>query len=246
MYQFLRQLGDERSQTTRDSWLDEFDKFYFPVRERGVTIQRTIHTWNGVALPNIMWRLRAFDALEKWWVGSGYADCPVATYAPSWDEHVYRQAYEEMQFHAPFDTVAFLAAIDAKTGRDLLIFKSIVLPEWTLSPSYNYVDEPSKLYRVMRDIWYGPRAPNVRLEFSDCAIQYAWHQNHYFLYQPEPELWMWIAHHAKPSYAKGRLYALNVKNDLSVLEERYLHSLVNIQVTKPNGKKELWKAGKQS
>lgn len=246
MYEFLKKLeADERNKSTISWWDEEFTKV-FPFTPTESYIQRTIHAWNGIALPNVLWRLRGFDALEQWWAKFGLGECPTSSYAPTWDEHKYKVAYEEMQFHAPFDTLSFVTAIDAMTGRDLVKFRGAIIPEWVLSPSYNYVDEPTKLYRAMRDVWYGERAVRERFEFGDCAIRYAWHQHHYFLYQPEPELWNWLAHHAKPSYAKCRLYALNVKKDMSVLEERFLHSLVNLQVTKPNGKKELWKAGQQS
>lgn len=232
MYEFLKKLEEDTRNTSELSWWDEEFTKVFRFTPTESYIQRTIHAWNGIALPNVLWRLRAFEVLEKWWGLFGLAECPAANYPASWDEHKYKRAYEDLQFHAPFDTVAFLAALDAKTGRDLLMFKDIVLPEWTLSPSYNYVDEPTKLYRIMRDVWYGPRAPIQRLEFGDCAIQYAFHQNHYFLYQPEPELWMWVAHHAKPSYVKGRLYAYNKYRDVTVLEEKFLKTLVNLNITK--------------
>lgn len=227
-YPFLVELEQEifPNLSVKKLWESDYAQFFSIAAHGGPE-----RSW-GFSATDIKIRLRAFDELSKWWKKFGLRECPSDRWVATWDEHRFKEAYEEQRMHQPFDMFSFLTAMDRLTGNDLIRFQGAILPEWVLSPSYNYVDEPTKLYRAMRDIWYGPRPKKEYLDFGDAAIRYAWHQHHYFPYQPEPELWIYVAMNGKPSYVKGRLYAYNKYRDVTVLEEKFLKTLVNLNITK--------------
>lgn len=244
-YQFLRDLEKEIRPVGygSSSWVEEFGLFTKLMSYSGNT-----HPVLYPPLCDIKFRLRGYAELSKWWKTFGLKECHIDRHVATWDEHRFQEAYDNLRMHQPFDMHSFLSAMDGLTGRNLIRFRGVIIPEWLLSPNYEYVDCPNALYKAMRNVWYGERREKKRETpyLSMWDNRYDRHQHHYFPYQPEPELWMFVAMNAKPSYVKGRLYAYNAYKDMSVLEERFLHSLVNLNITKANGKKYLWTAGKQS
>lgn len=142
-YQFLRDLEEEINPrgTKSTAWVEEHALFMSMMSYSGTPSNMLIPTCD------IKFRLRGYAELSKWWKAFGLNECPVDKHVATWDEHRFQEAYEDMRMHQPFDVHSFLSAMDKLTGNDLIRFKGAILPEWVLSPSYNYVDEPTKYRR---------------------------------------------------------------------------------------------------
>lgn len=242
-YSFLVRYEDELNRPVNDddSWTKQYHTY---LRSRD-----TLRPFSVDFRVDLKIKDRMMRALDKWHQRWGHGENPTSSYAATWDEHRMRELYENALMHNPFDTVAFLKALQAHTGGDLLKFSSVVIPAWKVSPDGGYWDMPNKLMAIMREIWDGKRSREIDWWHGTLHSSFRFHRCHYFIYQPEPKLWFELIQRAIPSYVKGRLYAYLKHRDMSVLQEPALRETLNALVSnrKPGKASALkqWKAIQQ-
>lgn len=191
--------------------------------------RHAFHLRSGLLVGDVKIMSRMVDALNKWHARWGDGASPAMEYLESYDEQRMKDAYESMQMHQPFDTEQFLTAFRRLTGNMLTQSSRPLIPNWMLSPDNDYWDMPNRLMEAMRDVWYGKRK-EINWWLGTLQHRYRYHRCHYFIYQPEPELWFTLIRNAKPSYVKGRFYAYTHAKDMSVLREPMLRPhLANVR-----------------
>lgn len=175
-------------------------------------------------------RSRMYEILEQLYNVYGLEKYSLAKQPRDTDAERCYQVFMRHRYYSVFDPIEFITTWRKINRNASPITIDRHPPAYVLSPNGNLQKIVNATDMSILRAIYGACVTNQWSNFPTvnlCGAEKSYVKQTYFIYQPEPELWIAVATHFKPSYSKCRFYAYEKYKDSSVLTEPFLRELVN-------------------